>query len=259
MTTPRRARRFADVSLLALIGTGSAAVPAAAQSPPEEARVFLAADGGIGQVPGFRERLGFEHPLFGPEAGELDADYGQGRGLAWELRAGVRVRGNFALGIAGGRFAPARSADLTGLLPHPFVFDQPRSVAGTAESLTHGETAVDLEARWVIEAGRSLEITLFAGPSLFRITTERVEAIRFDQAYPYTEAAFADADRQEWTTTLIGGHAGADAAWYLSGALGLGGTIRYRSASGDLDRGDGFVTPLEAGGLQALAGVRLRF
>ena len=255
--------RFPGAALLALAVVGGAAAPAAAQShapaPAKESRVFFAVGGGLGQYRHSTEAVHFDHPLFGPETGEIAADYHGGNGLAWEVSAGVRVGGNFALGVSGGRLAFDRSADLVGNLPHPLAFDQPRTVEGTAENLANGELALDVEARWLIEVSHALEITLFAGPSFVRLTTERVTGMQFDQGYPYHEATFAGIVRHEWTKTLVGGHAGADVAFYVSEGWGLGGAVRYRSASGGLDHGDGLTTPLEAGGLQALAGLRFRF
>lgn len=255
--------RFRGAALLALVAVGGAAAPAAAQShapsPAKESRVFFAVGGGLGQYHHSTEAVRFKHPLFGPETGEIAADYHGGHGLAWEVSAGIGVAGNFAVGVSAGRLAFDRSADLVGKLPHPLAFDRLRTVEGIAESLANSELALDVEARWLIELSHDLEVTLFAGPSFVRLTTELVTGMQFDQAYPYDGAAFAGTDRHEWTKTLVGGHAGAEVAFYVSEGWGVGGTVRYRSASGELDRGDGLTTPLEAGGLQALAGLRLRF
>ena len=255
--------RFPGAALLALAFVGGAAGPAAAQShapsSTKESRLFFAVGGGLGQYHHSTEVVHFDHPLFGPETGEIGVDYHGGNGLVWEVSAGFRVGGNFALGVSAGRLAFDRSADLVGKLPHPLAFDQPRTVEGAAESLANSELALDLEARWLIEVRHDLEIALFAGPSFVRLTTELVTGMQFDQGYPYHEATFAGADRHEWTKTLVGGHAGADVTFYVSEGWGLGGAVRYRSASGELDHGEGLTTPLEAGGLQALAGLRFRF
>lgn len=242
-----------------LAGLAGLAGPAGAQSRSREGRVFVGLGGGVGQHPAFAETLPFEDPLFGPEGGELSGDYPAGRGAVWEGTLAVRVAGGFALGVAAGRSTVEHAVEVSARLPHPFFYDRPRTVGGVAESVAGEETFVDLQARWMIEAGRSFEITLFAGPSFVRTTREFVTRVHFEQAYPFDEAAFAGVERSEWMASRIGGHAGADVTYYVSGALGVGGTVRYRSGAGDLDRGDLPPAAFGSSGIEAVAGLRLRF
>lgn len=57
----------------------------------------------------------------------------------------------------------------------------------------------------------------------------------------------------------IGFHAGLDLVRYFNDTVGLGGVLRYSSASIDLDAPDGGSIEVDGGGLQIVVDLRFRF
>ena len=156
-------------------------------------------------------------------------------------------------------FSRESDAGITGQLPHPFWFDRLRAINGTAAGLARTETAVHVQAQWVVPVGRSIAITLFGGPTWFNVTQDLVTGITFDQSYPYDAAAFSGANVGEQSVSTVGAHAGADVAYYFSERIGIGGTVRISRGSVEFDSPDGDAVENDVGGVHTTAGLRIRF
>jgi opacity protein-like surface antigen len=59
--------------------------------------------------------------------------------------------------------------------------------------------------------------------------------------------------------TSVGYHVMADVAVFFSRSIGVGAGVRYSRGDFKLDAGSGATTEGKAGGVQALAGLRVRF
>ena len=248
----------AAAAIVALFLLGATARPALAQSVPT--RGFLSINGGLQSASSdFSDSVRFGHALFGPEEGSYQASYPGGDDVVFDAGGGVRVWRNLALGANVSVFSRESDAGITGQLPHPFWFDRPRAVNGTATGLARRETAVHVQAQWVVPVGRSVAITLFGGPTWFNVRQDVVTAVTFDQTYPYEEATFTGVDVQEQAASAIGVHVGADASYYFSAWLGVGGSVRFTRGSVDLVAPDGDTFKSTTGGLQTTGGLRVRF
>ena len=60
-----------------------------------------------------------------------------------------------------------RTADVSASIPHPFLFNAPRTVTGTVADVPRQEFALHMDAAWVVPAGRKTQIAIFGGPSYF--------------------------------------------------------------------------------------------
>jgi hypothetical protein len=201
----------------------------------------------------------FDHALFGSEKGEFDAGYAGGEAPLYEVTLGRRLRGRLGLGLAWSRSSLSDSADIAARLPHPFLFERPRSVEGVQGGLSRDETAMHLSLRWLLRDGPKVEVAVFGGPSRIDLDHELVSAVRFTQTYPFDTATFAGVDRRRASGSATGWHVGVDVARYLGKRAGLGAVARYSDASVDLTtRGDETVS-VSAGGLQVVVDLRLRF
>lgn len=201
----------------------------------------------------------FDDGLFGSEQGEFDADHAGGDASLYELSLGMRLRGRLGLGLTWSRSSLSEEADISGRLPHPFLFEAPRTVEGTARGLSRDETAIHLSLRWLIRDGDRLQFALFGGPTRVDLDYELAAAVRFDQTYPFNAATWAGIERVEESADAIGFHAGLDLARYFNDTVGLGGVLRYSSASLDLDAPDGGSIEVGGGGLQIVVDLRFRF
>ena len=201
----------------------------------------------------------FDHALFGSEMGEFDADHAGGEASLHELSLGRRLRGRLGLGLTWSRSSLSDSANVAGRLPHPFLFDSPRSVEGTERGLSHDETALHLSLRWLLRDGPKVEVALFGGPSRVDLDRELVSAVRFSQTYPFDAATYAGVDRRRTSRSATGWHVGIDVVRYFGRRAGLGAVARYSDASVELGTRDDGTVSVSAGGLQTVVDLRLRF
>ena len=252
---PPERRAGAALSLILLAANSR---PAAAQS--NGTRGTLTVNGGLQTAASdFSDSVRFGHALFGPEEGSLDARYPGSDDALFDVGGSVRVWRNLAVGASVSWLTRETDADVAGQLPHPFWFDRPRSVSGTATGLARTETAVHVQAQWVIPVGRSAAVTLFGGPTWFNAAQDLVADITFEQAYPFDAATWSGANAGERSASTIGAHAGADVAYYFSERIGIGGMVRFSRGSVELDSPDGDTLKNDVGGVHTSGGLRVRF
>ena len=174
----------------------------------------------------------------------------------------MRVAPFFALGAGVSRFRTRERAGVSAWAPHPFFFDRDRSFSGNSLPLTRRETAVHLQALVVAPIGGSFTVTAFGGPTFFTAVEQQlVTDVNFTHAYPYDSAAFSSAVTNTGAAAggaAVGFHAGADVAWWFTGNLGVGWLARYSRATARIPSGGGEIA-VEAGGLHAAGGLRVRF
>ena len=186
------------------------------------------------------------------------ANYAVKTGLEFEVGGGWRVWRNLFAAATYSRFHESRSADISAQIPHPFFFNQPRSISGESLALSHDENAVHLSAWWIVPAGRRFEVGIFGGPSIISVSRPLVKDVQYSDEYPYDTATFSEAPVGDVSKTAIGVHGGVDVTWLLSRQIGVGGTLRYARAGIDLSTPAGGATSFDAGGLQAAVVLKVR-
>jgi hypothetical protein len=194
------------------------------------------------------------------EQGTLSAAHEIDPGFVYELSGGGRIYKLLGFGFAGTYFRSDNTAQVTASLPHPFFFEQPRSVSGEATDLEREEIGIHLDAMVLIPLTRQFQISVFGGPSFFRLKQAFVSGVLFDESYPYDEAQFTgvDATVSEWEWSRVGYNVGAEASLYFSKYVGIGASIRHSESEVEYERPGG---PLEVkvGGTQVGGGLRVRF
>ena len=179
-------------------------------------------------------------------------------GVGVRSRRGRRVWRDLFIGATYSRFHDSRAADVTAQVPHPFFFNQPRTISSDSEALPHDEDAIHFSAAWVFPVGRRLEVGIFGGPSIIWVTRDLVSTVEFTEAYPYDTASFSGTTSERAREAGFGVHGGFDVTWLLYPQVGIGGTLRYSRAAVDLPMPGGGSTSFDAGGLQAAVIVKLR-
>ena len=241
--------------LLCVCALAGDARPAAAQT--WDARGFLTVNGGLQTAaPDFADNVTFT--AFA-EAGDFDARYAVGSDTVFDVGGGIRVWRNLGIGAGVSLFSHAADADITARLPHPFFFDQHRAIAGTAPEFARNETAVHLQALWVIPASRSIHITVSAGPTFFAVTQQLATAVNYNHTYPYEVATLSRMDKQGQSVSTTGFNVGGDVAFYFSEWIGVGGMVRFSRGSAVLGSEDGGTVQIDTGALQVSGGLRVRF
>jgi Outer membrane protein beta-barrel domain len=186
------------------------------------------------------------------------ANYAVKTGLEFEIGGGWRIWHNLFAGATYSRFHDSRAADITAQIPHPFFFNQPRSISGSSSDLAHDENAAHISLWWIVPAGRRFEVGIFGGPSIIGVSQGLVTDVQYAETYPYDTATFSQAIVADASKTAFGVHGGLDVTWLLNKQIGVGGSVRYSHASVDLSTPSGGSVSFDAGGLQAAVTVKVR-
>jgi hypothetical protein len=227
----------------------TAAARAAAPGPTE--RVFISVNGGWqASTTAFDDARSFE---LNAETARFTADYEVRSAPAIDASGFVRLWRGLAAGVGVTRFSDDGDIAVAGTLPHPFFFNRDRAISGTAAG-TREETAVHLQAAYVIPAGRKLQIVVFGGPSFFTVKQSVVTDIGYSDRFPFDEATYTGAEVETESESKTGFTVGGDVGYYFSRHVGVGGFVRVARATVTFSLGE-----VDAGGLVAGGGVRLKF
>lgn len=233
----------------------SATGAAAQQSLPN--RVWVSVNAGFHTPAGdLTDRFEFERFV---ETATVDAGYESEPAVFFDGGLGVLLWKRLGAAVAFSRFTRDGSAQVDARIPHPFFDNRHREISGSADSVTRGETGIHMQATITAEAGDKFIVILSGGPSYLRVDQDFVSGVRYSESFPFDEATFTAADLSKESGSALGFNAGADLLWMTGRQWGIGGLVRYSRATVDLDTNDGRTVGVKAGGLQAGAGIRLRF
>ena len=244
----------------------SGAVPAAAaqasnRPAPKRAsslpKGFLSANiGGNLSSHDFASPLTFD--LYREQA-HVDTQYGVPSVLAIDIGGGVRLFGSLAVGVAVTNSQSKADASISGQVPHPFFLNKPRSISGTASSLSRDETAVHLDAAYLAPLSRRLLLIAFGGASFFSVKQDVVTAIAIGETYPYDEATFTNATTARASDSPVGFNVGADVTYQVWPSFGFGGTVRFSHATAKFEARNASTGSVDVGGVIVSGGVRWLF
>ena len=193
------------------------------------------------------------------ENAPIEVTLEQKRARLFDVGGTVRLVGGLGVGIAVSALSHDASGSVSGQIPHPFFFNQPRPISGTIAKLSHSETAVHIDGAYIVPTMGKLHLTLFGGVSIFSVTQGLATDVTFTDAYPFDTATFASATTTSVSKTATGFNAGADITWKLSRNVGVGGLVRFAQASVTLAPSAGNSTNTDVGGVQVGGGVRFAF
>jgi hypothetical protein len=223
---------------------------------PAEPRIYLAADGVYQALyDPFTRRSTFS--TFG-ETRTLTAVYSVAKPPAMLGTVVFRVWKAVGVGAAVSRASSTTDATVEGNIPHPFFFDRPRAIEGNASGLGRQEMGLHLQMRVVVPVRPNVALSLFAGPSLWQVTQDRVGDITFASSYPFDTARFTGAVVEEYRASTWGFNAGFDVATYFTRNVGVGALMQVATASAK-DDGASANADTRIGGFRAGGGLRLRF
>ena len=172
-----RAHRALAVCLVAVALAVSVSSPAVAQDWPE--RVHISVNGAFQAATNdFSDRFEFERYL---ETGSTEVDSPVQSGFVFDAGGGYRLWKNLAAGVAVSYFTRSDTASTASSFPHPFFFNQPRAVEGDATGVTRTETAVHVQAMYLVNPGGPggrLRVVMSGGPSLFTVEQDLVTEVR---------------------------------------------------------------------------------
>jgi len=191
------------------------------------------------------------------ENGRLDTAYDVSGGLAFDVSGSYLVWKQLAVGVGLTLFSSSTTTTINAQVPHPFFFNQPRTVTGEFDG-DRSETAVHIQARWLVPVNTKMLVTIFGGPSFFSIEQDIVTDFEFSESYPFDTATFTRAIATSQSESAVGINVGGDVAYFFTPNVGVGGTVQYSGATVEMTVPSG-TADVKAGGLQVGGGLRLRF
>lgn len=191
------------------------------------------------------------------EPATVGSAYDVDLGAGFDIGGGAYVWKNVGVGLAFSRFGGGEAARTTASLPHPLLFNAPRTAEVSAH---HAERAVHLQALWTLPVNERVDVTVAAGPSFYTVQRDRVTSVAFSEgAEPFNTVAVTGTTTTRQSESAVGFNIGVDGVYMLTRGVGAGLTLRYASASMDFPGATGGVVDVDAGGLQVAMGLRLRF
>jgi hypothetical protein len=234
--------------------------PSTSTSSPEGRGIFFNINiGGQSREQTFTESATF--PLYN-ETGAVATTHAIGGSAIFDISVGMRVWRNLGVAIGYSSFKDDDDAGVTARVPHPVLFQQPRTETTTA-ALEHTENVVHLQFMWTIPYREKFQLALIAGPSFFTVRQDlaTVQAGNIADPPPLIRSITVTNVKD----SPVGFNIGADGSYRITRVgmitVGVGLFARYVSASLDLPSAAGATLDgdLHAGGFQGGGGLRLGF
>jgi hypothetical protein len=197
------------------------------------------------------------------ETGAVGTSHAIGGGPVLDLSAGIRVWRSLSVGIGYSSFKDDDDAGVTARVPHPILFQQPRTESTTVSGLEHTENVVHLHFMWTIPYRDRFKLALMLGPSFFTVRQDLATVRANDIADPPPLIESVTVTNVKESTT--GFHIGADGSYHVTRiqniGIGVGLFARYVGASVSLPNAAGATLDgdLKGGGFQGGGGLRLTF
>jgi hypothetical protein len=252
----RAVKRPSVVTAFLLLTASAFAAPADAQDRQWSERMWVSVNGGV-QTGGSGFDDTFEKPLY-TETERVTVEYPVKQGGLFAAQGGYRVWKRLTVGVGVTRYSKRKAAQVEARLPHPFFDNQFREVAGTTSAL-RGETDAHLLFGWMQPIGNHLRAIVTAGPAFVNVEQTIATDVEFAEVYPYDTAEFTGASTRRATRRGTGFNVGADVTWMFTRRLGAGALVQFTRARPRLNAGANRTIAVDAGGVQAGAGVRLFF
>jgi opacity protein-like surface antigen len=252
-------RNVCLVSLTLLLPTAALAQQAARSPSPSKASsgTYVAVHVG-GQAGSSSSQDTFTFSAYDETASvTIDQDYGGG--FLFNIEGGYAFLPRLAAGLAITRMSGDTDTRLSATIPHPQLFDRPRSAAFDAADATHSEIGYHLFVSYLVPVSERFTMRVFAGPSIYRVSHDLVSAIAFSETSPFTSVTITGATVDERTKTVGAFHVGAGGTYRITDRFGLDGFFRFARRTVDLPNVSGGTTELKIGGAQLGVGARIAF
>jgi hypothetical protein len=243
-------------SAVVLVMATAGALPAAAQSRSQP-RVEISAN--VGVLTGastFEQTATF--PSNGGETATVKVAHGVKTALTFSGGGALRIAPQLWVGVQYAMAEMKPSAAITASIPHPILFNAPRTVEGTIDNVAHKEQNVHVDLIYALPV-HAVDVRVMAGPTFFSVKQDLVSGVTVNETFPFDTATFASATTKQLSKTAVGFNAGVDISRALSSQLAVGGLIRYSRADIKFDDQEIGQQTAKAGGVEVAGGVRIRF
>ena len=193
------------------------------------------------------------------EAGSRTTTYKTVRGAGFDFGGGVEIYHDLFVGAEASRFNGSADAEIDEQVPHPFFFNQPRTLKGTSTALPRDEIALHIQVGSLATFGKHLQVMIAFGPSVFKLKETFVTDITYTQEYPYDTVTFQSARTEQQEKSRVGGNAQANIIVMMNKHIGVDGLIRYSHTMVSFAASDGSTFKVPAGGMHVGIGLRAAF
>jgi hypothetical protein len=225
------------------------------RGPPR--RSFVTASGGyLPTILDFDTTASFTVFL---EEGTRNTTYTTQRAAILDVSGGHEVHRNLFVGAAVSWAKGSTDADIDQKIPHPFFFEQMRTLEATAARLPREEIAVHFQAAWLTQLSRRVQFVVAGGPSLFRLRQTFVTDVVYTDTYPFDVVEFGSTSNTSEEKTAVGGNVQANVITMLNRQVGVDAVVRFSRASLRFPGSEGSTFSVPAGGVHIALGLRAEF
>jgi len=258
---------FADVKGRAVMNKASAPAATAATSrkAPQKAlkakasggpKLFVALSYAMGLSETSKEQSWTE-PLYGES---ITYDLASRAGKSANIGLGVGYNLNPSMGVGLGAIILSNdlNASLNAGVPHPYVFNAPRTATGAYVSDLKA-TIIYLNFIYRVSVSK-FTVDLFAGPAYFNSSADIINTIAIQDVFPNTSVTMTLAT-ENVKKSSFGFNAGAGLNYFFAKSLGVFVEARYLSGNAAFAPSSGTVPEitLPIGGLSVGGGLIFRF
>jgi hypothetical protein len=118
--------------------------------------------------------------------------YGMPRRPGFEFGGGMWITPQISVGALLSRRQFSQPVDISAQIPHPFYFNQPRTLTGQT-SANRSETAIHAQLAASAFTARHLQVILAGGPSFSWVQQDLLDQLSYSDAYPFDTVTFTGA------------------------------------------------------------------
>ncbi|MCU0237066.1 MAG: outer membrane beta-barrel protein [Acidobacteria bacterium] len=181
-----------------------------------------------------------------------------GKSTNIDLGAGYNLNRSLSVGLGAIILANDLAANLSASVPHPYVFNAPRTATGAYASDLKA-TIIYLNFIYKVSVSK-FTVDLFAGPAYFNASADILSAVAIQDAFP-NAAVIMSLVTENVKKSSFGFTAGAGVSYFFARNLGIFVEARYLSGNTAFASSAGVVPAitLPVGGLSAGGGLLFRF
>jgi hypothetical protein len=143
-------------------------------------------------------------------------------------------------------------------IPHPFLFNRPRTVVTDIDDMEHKEKVFHIQAYYFMPVAEKFELGLFVGPSFYSVKQDYVTGLGTFSETSNPDVITVALGKATASDSHVGYNIGAEGTYSFTPNVGAAVLLRFTRASVDLDLG-GQPTTMNVGDIQFGAGLRFRF
>jgi opacity protein-like surface antigen len=246
------------IAVAAIVSLAAWPSTALAQQGPLGGKVFVSVNFGIQVGDNSLDRTS-TFDLY-EETATVDISQTINNGAFFDFSGAYKFRDNLGFGMAYDFVSNSGDGTVSGSLPHPELFDQPRTFTASADDLAHSENAFHFMAVWFVPFTDKVDFTISAGPSVFSVKQELIRGVTFSEIPPnFTSVTIDSVEVVELRDSAWGFNIGADMTYALTPSIGVGALIRYSHGTVEFNVSDTQTADVTAGGFQIGGGVRFKF